>query len=87
MASRDDVRFDRDNPPRQPNAHWDVRCSWRTPEGRVESHRASVVGDPDRFFDNHCRNGHPEGSEEVVCELLGRPSEGPWVLTRTWFDG
>lgn len=51
----------------------------------MESHRVAVVGDPDKFFERHCSNGEHTG-EEVLCELLGRPPEGQWVLTRTWFQ-
>lgn len=85
MASRDDVRSDREIPPRQPNASWGIRCSWRASDGRMESHRVSVTGDPDRFFDNHCYNGHPDGTE-ILCELLGRAHEGQWVINRTWWS-
>lgn len=84
MPLRDGLLTERHMPPSLPNHHWHIRCSWRTEEGRVESHRVAVVGDADKFFERHCEAGH-EG-EEVLCELLGRPSEGPWVLTRTWFE-
>lgn len=81
---REDLRHPVSPPPSLPSQHWHIRCSWRTEEGRVESHRVAVVGDADKFFERHCHNGHD--GEEVLCELLGRPDEEPWVLTRTWFE-